>query len=95
MGRVPDRANWIAFVSEELGEDEAGPIATARFSVMLERESNDGDDVKVTEESMSLGDALVWGRERATRVLVRLGGLGDHAYTAGDVPIEDKPPHGG
>jgi hypothetical protein len=47
-----DRADWIAFVSEDLGEDEAGPIATARFSVMLERESSGGHDVEIADESM-------------------------------------------
>jgi len=91
MSVAPDRAEWIAFVLEELDEDEAGPIATARFSVMLERQP-DGVEVEDIEESMSLDDALVRARERATRVLVRLGGFGDHAYTAGDVPIEDWPP---
>lgn len=92
MGGVHDRANWIAFVSEELGEDEAGLIATARFSVMLERQLGDGPTVEIADESMALDDALVWARERATRVLVRRGGFGDHAYTAGDMPIEDTPP---
>jgi hypothetical protein len=92
MGGVHDRANWIAFVSEELGEDEAGLIATARFSVMVERQSGDDPTVEIADESMALDDALVWARERATRVLVRRGGFGDHAYTAGDVPVEDRPP---
>jgi hypothetical protein len=92
MGVQADRADWVAFVSEELSEDEAGPIATARFSVMLERQSGGGDDVEITEESMSLDNALAWAHERATRVLVRRGGFGDHAYTAGEVPIEDMPP---
>jgi hypothetical protein len=89
---VPDRAEWIAFVMEELGEDEAGPIATARFSVHLERQSGTGDDFEIADEAMSLDDALAWASERAARVLVRRGGFGDHAYTAGEVPIEETPP---
>jgi hypothetical protein len=91
MGVVPDRANWIAFVSEELGEDEAGPIATARFSVTLERRSGDGASVEI-EDSMSLDDALVWARERASRVIVQPGGFGVQANTAGDLPVEEMRP---
>ncbi len=79
-------------MSEELGEDEAGPIATARFSVMLERRSGERASFEVTEEAMPLDDALIWARGRASRVLVRRGGFGDHPYTAADVPDEDERP---
>jgi hypothetical protein len=92
MGVMPDRPKTTAFVLEEVGEDEAGPIAKALFSLTLERQSGQGAAVEVAEESMSLDDALVWARDRASRVLVRLGGFGDHLYTAGEVPVEDARP---
>lgn len=92
MGVVPDRRDWIAFISEELGDDAVGPIATARFSVMLERESGEGASVEVAEDAMSLDDALVWARNRASRVVVQPGGFGAQTYTAGDMSVEDMPP---
>lgn len=89
---MPDRDDWIAFVSEEVGEDEAGPTATALFSVLLERQSDEGASVEIAGDAMSLDDALVWARKRASRVLVRRGGFGDQAYTAGDVAVEEGRP---
>jgi hypothetical protein len=89
---MPDRAKSIAFVYEEVGADEAGPIATALFTATMERKSGDEAPVEVAEEAMSLDEALVWGRDRASRVVVRLGGVGDHLYTAGEVPVDDARP---
>jgi hypothetical protein len=96
-GKV-DRRHWVAYLSEDAGEDERGPIATGLFSGHLEAgaeepDSSDWTDDDWSIESVSVEAAIAWARERATRVILRLASAWDGpSYSAGETPIRGLPP---
>jgi hypothetical protein len=71
---------------DEMSEcDELGPVALARFSAGL---YDVGERRLDYVEDVSLEDALVWSRDRAAVVEVRLSGWGENLYSAGSEASE-------
>jgi hypothetical protein len=96
-----DRRDWLAVVDERLDHQESGrcrsdPIASGRFRVLLEtlNESRTGDQTQYglerdVPEDVTLGEALVWAREHAVAVQVRLaGGDSPDLYSAGEMRLD-------
>jgi hypothetical protein len=80
---MTDRRRRVAYVGEEF--DHVGRLS-ALFSVHWESlDSNDDGD---GPESVSVEEAIAWGREHAAYVFVTLGDS-DHGYTAGERDLNE------
>ena len=74
-----------SFVGENFEEDEGGRAA-ATFDVHWE--AGDGEESKHGPTAASIEEAIAWGREQASVVIVLL--LDDTMYSAGDLPAQGE-----
>ena len=79
--------HWV-LLDEMADRDELGPVALALFIGFLFTRSEKRLEYV---EGLSLDAALVWARERATRVEVRLSGFDANSYSAGSQPTPAPP----
>ena len=79
--------HWV-LLDEMADRDELGPVALALFMGFLFTRSEKRLEYV---EGLSLDAALVWARERAPRVEVRLSGFDATSYSAGSEPTASPP----
>jgi hypothetical protein len=98
MPRKSEPRAEIAFVAEDSEPDHIGWLA-GTFSVHSEKgdgtPDNKWEQVDDGLSSVSIEEAIAWGRAHAPRVLVQLGSgpagaIDQVLYSAGEEPIDDK-----
>jgi hypothetical protein len=87
-----ERERAIAWVVEEVAEEELGPVATGLFLLFIEPWLPDEEwawTPPIPDRPVGLAAAVALGRQRASRVVVRIAGSGDQS--AGEIPVEGAP----
>lgn len=91
------RERWVAWIAEEVDDDEKGPIALGLFSGHLEAFGPDEPEDALDDEWWPPYDgfsrlppdpAVAWGCQRAARVIVRVCDSWENThYSAGEVHL--------